>query len=125
MDSATHVLWVYSIHDKVRHIHRSFWNGSCPDCTFFSQSENFKDIRTITMPFREKLLLFHWGLCRSHIETVINLNKESEALHFCLERELGIYEEGFFRTLPDGRTCSIRTSVWRDYLLSLCTTPPT
>ncbi len=106
-------MWVYEIHRKVQEIHHTY-QEVCPNCAYFLEKSNFS---------RETIRNLSWGLCDEHLEIIRQLLAESEGYHFELERDLGISVDGFFRNLPDGRPCSIRTTIWRDYLLSLCTTP--
>ena len=110
MNNHFRIMWIYEIHAKVQELHQSF-QVTCPNCAHFLEKTSFS---------RETMSNCFWGLCNEHLEIIRQFLAESEGYHFDLERDLGVYTEGFFRNLPDGRLCSIRTNIWRDYLLSLC-----
>ncbi len=113
MNNTFRTLWIYEIHRKAEELHHSY-QETCPNCAHFLEKISFS---------RETISNCFWSLCNEHLKIVRQLLDESEGHHFDLERDLGVYLEGYFRKLPDGRDCSIRTNIWRDYLLSLCTTP--
>lgn len=92
---------------------------TCPQCAFFTESKNFSDKKIAHFTLREKMRHFWWGLCAYHIDEVDDSLRSSDELHFTIEKELGLEADGYFRKLPDGRTCTIHTNVWRDHLISL------
>lgn len=109
MDNHTRTKWVYTIHDKVNTLYSELWE-TCTDCAFYCDGKNYT---------REKLHYFAHSLCPAHIDLVRGIVKEAEELHFSLEHCLGINVEGYFRHLPDGRLCSMRSVLWRNHLLAI------
>lgn len=102
------IIWVYTVHEEVFKLVNLA--DSCPECLAFRKG-----------PFQPAKRTNHfWGWCDTHLPQNKKLLQVSEDLQFALEHQMGIFCEGLFRKLPDGRRCSVRTPVWRDYLLSLC-----
>lgn len=116
------ILWVYDTHTKLVESVDSF-RTNCPHCAFFADSKNFKNGKIAHFSLREKLRHFGWGLCWLHIDTMNESFDLQENYLFQIERELDVYSEGYLRTHPDGRRCTIHSPVWKAYLISLCNTP--
>ncbi len=112
------VLWVHDLQAE----NSAKWDDlhhTCPQCAFFSDSKNFKDRKIAHFTMQEKMKHFGWGLCAYHLDMISDLFDWEEEYYFQIERELGVYKDGYFRTHPDGRRCSIHSPVWKAHLLSL------
>lgn len=119
MNLINRILWVYDAHTKLVATHNNL-QICCHKCAFFADPKNFKDSKIAHFTLQEKMKHFMWGLCGNHLDMISEFFDLEEKYFFEIERELGVYEEGYFRTHPDGRCCSIHSPVWKAYLLSLC-----
>ena len=67
---------------------------------------------------------WHWGVCPEHFDEVFDVVLGIDERMFALERSLGLPGEGWFRSLPDGVTCTIYSLPWKNYLQNLIDNPP-
>jgi len=109
MDQKVRLMWLRELSLKLEKMHLGM-EEVCPECAFYSDNNNYD---------REHSRNYYWGLCTEHVDLVLGLSGEIVEHYYSLERELGVYEPGLFRILPDGHDCSLRSLTWHQYLLKL------